>query len=79
MCMSPDEMSDDRIREAIEWYRNTEQAFLAVGDEKEASFYAAKVANFEALLAERERQLAMDVEEIFAAVVVEPQRVAVTV
>jgi len=76
--MSPDEMSDDRIREAIDYYRKFEQEDLADGNHGSARRCATKAAQFEELLAEREAQRAADVEEIFAAVVIEePQPVAV--
>jgi len=69
--MSPDEMSDDRIREAIEYY----DRLRVTG----SSWYQAHFDNYSALLAEREAQRAADVEGIFAAVVVtsEPELVAV--
>lgn len=82
MCMSPDEMSDDRIREVAEYYRGAEQAYIAEGNEREARYFAAQAGNFEALLAEREAARAADMEEVFAAVVVEesvPQRELVAV
>ena len=71
MCMSPDEMSDDRIREAAEYYRRAQQAYLDEGNAKEARYFASFAVNYEALLAEREQERATDIEEIFAAVVVE--------
>ena len=63
MCMSPDEMSDDRIREAIEYYGR----LRASG----SSYYQAMFDNFSELLAEREAQRVSAVEEVFAAVLVE--------
>jgi hypothetical protein len=61
--MSPDEMSDDRIREAIEYYG--QDCF------RQSSYHQRQFDNFTALLAEREAQRVADVEEVFAAVLVE--------
>lgn len=76
MCMSPDEMSDDRIREAVGYYREAQREYEANGRHNWARNYDAYASKFEQLLAEREAQRAADVEEIFAAVVIdEPELV----
>lgn len=78
MCMSPDEMSDDRIREVAEYFREEEQQAHKDGYHNSARNYGAQATKFEGLLAERETQRAADVEEIFTATVADaPRPVAV--
>ena len=77
MCMSPDEMSDDRIREAIDYYRDQQRVCEETGHKGSARYHQATAIRFEILLAEREAQRKADVEEVFAAVVIdEPELVA---
>lgn len=64
MCLSPDQMSDDRIREAIDYYREVEAQCAAEGDTRDERYFAAKAADFEALLAEREAVRATEITEI---------------
>lgn len=71
MCRSPDEMSDDRLREAADYYRRAAREDEAAGLIGDARRWDAKADKFEELLAERETQRATDVEEIFATVVVD--------
>lgn len=50
MCLSPDEMSDDQIREIVAYY--TEQREAAV-DARDVRYFAARVSDFKGILRER--------------------------
>jgi len=82
MCMSPDKMSDERLREAVVYYRNAAQQERDEypGDPYgDARRWDSRANSFAALLAEREAQRVTDVKEIFTAVVVQetPELVSV--
>ncbi len=82
MCMSPDEMSDDRLREVIEYNQeNLEQAqaLVAAGDlsyARNVRLYEARISDFQALLDEREQERRADIDEVLGAVLAEatPER-----
>ena len=83
MCMSPDEMSDDRIREVIAYFTEEEPKYRAVGDLGSARICATRIENFTTLLREREQERQADIDEILAPVLREveatPLRETVTV
>lgn len=81
MCMSPDQMSDDRIAEAIAYYRQEEALERADGGSAYyAKRWAAKAEDFEALLAERHAARVAEIDEAMAPVTAEaPARETVRV
>lgn len=80
MCMSPDEMSDDRIAEAIDYYRQEEAFERSRGNELYAKRWAAYVENFEELLTERHAARVAEIDEAMASVTAEtPARETVSV
>lgn len=81
MCMSPDEMSDDRIAEAAAYWRQQEaQERSSAGSEYCIKRWAAKAEDFEALLAERHAARVAEIDEAMASVTTEaPARETVRV